>query len=477
LTAHPSIIALVQQHLPGLTLEAREIAEHAVYCFSLKLFNGHELSRALRTAAASLTKIPASDRTQMMRDFRERVVYSRYVLSDFWRAMYLYVTGRKYRSFVTVYPVHREDLVQCEMLLTEKEYLRLLQIANTASTYRISDSEYQWVLQQAVPIARSIAYRKLRYLEQYDPAFDAASELVMEATRLANHYSYFPDPGRILNYIRVGITREAERRRDFHMAQQRRRVSKLTEWRCPTCKTEWEHEKNRGVVNLAWLVKKEYLEEENEYPVASVFCQRCTTEADAPVQLEHIERDRIYQSTCTSIDAVQQSADGGDTTLGNSLPDDNAAQGDDEAANTQFVEQLSQQLCVEDRRFLTIFLEGDDGFNRWLAARNVRGVSSVHTQANLVAEYLNMSYEDVKDRLGAVLGKPQAYVVRVGDEGDDLVFARSPSLAVHYVAQHYRFKNGSTMQEHCGKVRVREHYGFDPDLVEVKEGQIIPLPE
>ena len=90
-----------------------------------------------------------------------------------------------------------------------------------------------------------------------------------------------------------------------------------------------------------------------------------------------------------------------------------------------------------------------------------------------------MDYEDVKERLGTVLGKPRAYVVRVGDddEEDDLVFARSASLAVHYVAQHYRFKNGTDMQEACGKVRVREHYGFDSDLVEVEEGQIIPLSE
>jgi len=474
----PSVTRLVEEHFPDLCEEERDVVAHTVFLYALGMIDGRQYSTRLRATGKLLPCID-TERTQRVRDFRARTVYSAYIMCDFWRAMLLYTNNVPYDEFVATYKVHRADLLFCEELLSGEEYTELLKQAASRSIFRISNEDYDWLLKQARITARGLAYRKLRFLEKHDAAFDGEAQLMMEAVRIINTYSAYPSKERILGAVKLSLPREAEGLREYHMAERRRPIRKLPAFRCPECKRAWEHERNKGILRV-----KDFFERHWSFPSEladpnNLFCGDCS-ESGHPVLLDRLDGEREYQTTCTSINAPVESDDGSATAFTIDIEDEQP-RGDDVAEGNDFILKLSQKLSGDEQRFLHVFLGEDEGFREWLMRRNVRSVSEVETQAALVCEYLKIDWSTIQRSIGAVMGRPKAFLVKVG-EGDeaeqDVVFAHSPSHAVHYIAQQARFPSGTAMQNACGRVRVREYLELEPDMahMDVSDGTIIPLP-
>lgn len=464
---------LIAAHFPEVADDENAEADIArnVFRFSTKLIAGREFGDGNRRLGREHMRGQSTDVTERIRDFRAAVLYSAYLMSDFWRAMYLHVNGIPYRQIVKAYPVHRADLLFCLEVLDHDDTEALLYTAQTSSTYRIDQEDREWLMQKATVLATRIANTKLRYLSKYDPSLDPRGDLLAEATRIINTYSHYPSKERIWGAVALSLPREAERLRQFHQALSRRAVRKLPSFRCPCCKKTWEHEKNKGIITLMQTFEHRLKLSGQDHDHNDRYCEACSIEQGQAVKLERINGEREYMATLVSSSPVE-SDEGGSTYR--DVEDENAMMGDDATASMEFFAMLAKKVDSDAQAFLTIFLGDDDAFDAWLHKKGATRMGSNEVFGALVCEYLGLEWGNIKEQIGDIIGKPRPYMVKV--EGDvEVVFARSAKQAVQYVAEHYHYADGKAMQADCGKVRVREYIEFHKHAqhLSVKEGEVI----
>jgi len=468
---HPSIPDMVDGVLGRETEDATlDAICGAIYRYSLSLSDGRAFSNALRLwVRKALKGVDDTEVTAQIRVLRDNITYSWYVMSDMWRAIVLASSGTAIPDILRVYKTHPGDIKRCLDLLTPSE----LATIQTRSIYRISKEDYAWVLTESQKIAKRLAYLKLRFLSKYDSGFDPEAELMVEAVRIANYYSSYPSRERIMGSIAVSLPREAERIREYCLAEQRKPIRKVPELRCPHCLREWEHRKNKGVLTIPDVLKKFPLSPEG-LSLDDLFCGYCAC-SDRVVKLTHLDTDRDYTPTTVSIH--QTSEDGG-CSIEDVLAeeDDGGRHGEDQVYDHEYVEILSKKLGETEQTFLHILLSGDDQFDKWMRKKGVTAPRDEGVLGVLICEYMGVDWDSMRENIGTVLSKPKAYIVEV--EGDkDLVFARSPSYAVHFLARYYKFPKGSAMAKACGKIRVREYTeGIgDFDSLSIEEGTVVPM--
>lgn len=455
---HPTIPALVQAHFPDVDEDARDELTLVVYRFSLGFLPGNAFNSELIRFKRHLGGMD-TDKTQRMTDFRVRCQHSFYINALFWRAMILYVASTPFEAIVKGFPVHHGDLRLCVELMSNDDYFAVHEMYGTRSIRMFSREDYDWLVQRAVSRCAAVYHRKLRYLGKYDQGIDLEKDLLCDALRVIHRYSHYPDRNRIWGSVNTSIGTAAERLRAYHQAAKRAAIIKLPAYRCPCCKTEWEHRKNKGLTNFADAQDKDWQIDEDTCTIDSLFCDKCST-PKKPVEVDALENEREYMATTVSISPTP-GADGETVTIDNE--DEDARRGDDAAADSEFVEQLHKRLSPDQQAFMHIYLGEDEDFGRWLEKQGAGRVNRHDTLAALVCQYLDLDWTKMRRELGALLGEPRAYLVECDGE-TDVVFAEDASHAVHYVAQHYRYPSGSAMQRDAGRIRVREYVELGPAL-------------
>ena len=477
--AFRSIGMIIEEALPELVdmddCSLLEKVESAVYRFCLGLLDGRQFNTALREVTPHLLG-ESSEQTTKMRDLRSDVAYSYYSGAIFWRAYTLYVNGFDLAEILASYPVYRGDILRCSQLLSDSDRAEYTKRSAYASIRGLSEEDYQWLVAKAEKVAKSVAHRKLRFIGKYDPSFDGASDLLMEAIRIIHHYSHYSSKEHIFGSINLSLPREAERIREFMQAAQRRPVMTNPNFRCPSCKQEWEHRRNKGLLEVRDVILRGGRMSRDNGTYGSLFCEKCLN-AGNTVKVDVLDNEREYTQVCVPL--AHTNSEGEEHVTDH--PDENAIMGDEAFGHSEFVNSITTKLDPEYVKFLHVFLDGSDEFDAWMTQRKVNKEPAVTVRAALVAEFLGLKWSAIKEKIGTILRPPQAYLVEVGvgepDGSKEVVFAMDPSIAVQYVAKTYRFRDGKAMQEACGRIRVRPYNrSTDVDLSSTiaEEGRIIP---
>lgn len=425
---------------------------------------------------------------QASRELREMLSSSKYVSADLWRAVYVFVTSpateRVHRSIRDVYGVSRSDIEHCLKHISHEDFTTLLKTASVCSVYSISESDFNWLAGKALSICNAVAGSKLRFIQQYDPAFthnDMTQELMTEAIRIANYYSHFSDREKILGYIRISVKRYALRVIERYKASQRRRIEETPLYRCPACHTVVLLEKQ--AMTIQEVVKTSVFLKKSQINCNNRFCRVCAEKRNSAVVLNRVsdECERAFVVKVQSLDSTSANHNDDDNhSLINVLPD-NTKPLSDQSEDSSFVNVLTRKLNDTDKRFLDVLLNGDEGFDNWLVDKGRMGkVRDTQHEARLICEYLHIKYQDVQARIGKIIGQPSTYLVRTGegkDASDDVVVAHSAQQAIRKVARAYRFKSPKHMQAECGLVRVKRYDDeADGGAVHVKDNDGIVIP-
>lgn len=124
---------------------------------------------------------------------REHLESSYYIRGRLWRYMYRAVVANKIQY--SDYGIAEEDARLCMSVLTDADKSRITEwVANTGEYVHLPNEEgVHRVVQDCVKTIRQIVGKKLRFIYQYDPAFekeDLVSSLMVIAYRVAIKYDW-----------------------------------------------------------------------------------------------------------------------------------------------------------------------------------------------------------------------------------------------------------------------------------------------
>lgn len=479
-TRPPSIVKRLKTAASdSISGQVTEESLAACYRYALKLTDSRALDRAMEGAGFD---------TQERRDFREGLNHSRYVVGDFRRGVMGYFQGRPMREMQTRFGLSPADIKHLQATLDSDDLLVLLKQASTYSLFRLSDRDFQWIIEKAVPATKQVGLRLQRgsvgVVKQYDPAQDPDRDLLVEAVRVTEYYAHLQDPNRILGNVRKAIGFGAGRLMQYHMAAKRARV------------VSFIHSEEEPAVKV---VKTEIVPEASLSATGKTVRSFLTQASGKTPEQRRAgytkKRDdrprepaRVYQSTTLSMDAPL--GEDQTTNLGATF-ESHVPNPEVQAQASSFLSALlSEDLEPKILHYIRLVCNDDlpesvrdNKFDAWLRKKCIR-TDDPQILGRLACQYLELDHADVVRKVGAIMGPLQFFIVRVGDTPEttetDLVVARSSKDAVKYLARHYRFATWRAMQDKCGKVRCKAFAKLNDDksgqamLKQMEEGQVVP---
>jgi len=399
--------------------------------------------------------------------------------------MVMYVQGVEAQDCSRILSVGEDDLLFCESALSDDWYAVLKEDAKTRSIFMISEGVASNILKTVKSTIRRNA-GMLRFIEMYDPSFDAEAELTAEAWRAIWHYSYIPNVEHVTGKVRITIGNAARHLIQYHTTAGRQRLKKTKEYRCPECRASYALEKEVLTANAAHKKTKRSVPAQPDNVVGDArYCPKCSTPVTGAVLLENLNPDRVYQSVLISMDASvnDSSGESDDRNFAEVIPD-TLADTESPAEEADFIRYLTRSVPPRFQRCLDVFLNTPPEFVGWLRNQGIKRDVRYATLFHLSCEFCGLDEAGVKEAkkyIGEVVSGPQAFIVRCGDFGvdadvtQDIVIARSSLEAARCVAKEYRYRSIKRMRDDLGRIRVKKHPSFSFDSVTLNLGTVLPM--
>lgn len=167
-----------------------------------------------------------------------------------WRAVYLAIRrSMKWEDAAKKYGIDINDILFCWDPLDAKTRRKVRAAARSTQILSfLTSKQLNDLVESLVPYCRTVAYKKLRFIEDNDHAYkndDLVSELLIQALKVIRRYEHFSTDGKthniakIQNYARSAISNYAKNMINKHTNVARARVENITNpcGHCASCKS------------------------------------------------------------------------------------------------------------------------------------------------------------------------------------------------------------------------------------------------